>query len=126
MRFPNIFSAERRVNELEKALTSAPLFAIRHKPTGRYIPRPPSGRKGGSWAEPTPLDKQPPRFFHRERDAKGFLTAWLKGPVLARQYQTFDGDYDVDIGPNIKRAKEPRIKDEYEVVEIFWGIKDAN
>lgn len=68
------------------------LFAIRHKPTGLYLPRIQS--RGSTHHEPTAPLKQA-RLFHRERDARGFLTVWLQGKQT--QYQTYEGDYDIEI-----------------------------
>lgn len=98
------------------------LYALRHKTTGRYLPRQASGQKGGTWVEPRLPDEQMPRFFHRERDAKTFLTVWCWGPQSHSSYQDISGDWvdEVDIKPD--KAKEPRIKSEYEVVTIHWGV----
>jgi len=97
------------------------LYALRHKPTGRFLPRPPSGRKGGSWVEPS---NETPRFFHRERDAKGFLTSWCQGPQInsySTDWETGCEEYE-GATPDIKLAKEPRIRDEWEVVTIDWKV----
>lgn len=96
------------------------IFAIRHKPTGRYLPRPPSGQKGGSWVEPALPDTETPRFFHEKRHAKTFLTVWCQGPQV--RASSFDWEYDGTI-PDPKLAAEPRIKEDFEVVTIYWGVK---
>lgn len=55
-------------------------WAIRHKPTGGYIPQlyNSSGR-GGTHSEPTSDPLQPPRLFLSRVGAKLALVAWLKG-----------------------------------------------
>jgi hypothetical protein len=122
MRFSTIFSAEKRVNVLERAMKSPSLYAIRHKPTGRFLPRPPSGQKGGTWVEPT-SDKIP-RFFNKPSVARGFLSIWCKGPLVrAKSVDWETGLDEVDIKPDLTQAKEPRVKEDFEVVEIFWGVK---
>lgn len=100
------------------------VFALRHKSTGRFLPRPPSGQKGGSWVEPTPPDKTVPRFFPTIGVAKGFLTQWLKGPVVVQHSLDYTGDDYISWENHPERSKEPRIRDEWEVVTIYWGVKE--
>jgi hypothetical protein len=58
-------------------------WAIRHNPTGYLIPMA-QGRdgRGGSHMEPAPASVDT-GLFRSERAAKGFLTTWLKGKVVA-------------------------------------------
>jgi hypothetical protein len=49
-------------------------WAVRHKPTGYYLPDRPTSR---SHVEPSA--DLPPRLFHKESAAKTFLNFWLKG-----------------------------------------------
>lgn len=51
------------------------VYAIRHKPTGRYLPA--RAGKGYSNDEPTAVSR--PRLFWSRQSAKLALTAWLKG-----------------------------------------------
>lgn len=88
------------------------LFAIRHKPTGFFLPQH-KGRAGGSWIEPT--ESALPKLFHEERHAKGFLTTWLRGGVTAREYQTFEGNYDVDI---VETPQPHRRREDMEIVAL--------
>ncbi len=80
-------------------MTTIILYAIRHKPTGNYIPESfgVNGR-GGSHLEPVPATSGKftrPRFFHTERAARIFLTGWLKGKVVAwAGYDSHTGEYD--------------------------------
>jgi len=53
------------------------LYAIRHKPTGRYIPAPAKkDRAPASWLEPS---NARPRFFYDRKSALVALASWLKG-----------------------------------------------
>lgn len=67
--------------------TTVPLYAVRHRPTGNYIPRPMGrGGRGGSHLEPvmpTEAKETRPRFFETKRSAKIFLSSWLKGKYVA-------------------------------------------
>lgn len=68
------------------------LFAIRHKPTGFFLPNPKGkGGNGGSFVEPVDGNEEVPRLFHKKQSAKAALTAWLRG----HHYATWgydDGD----------------------------------
>lgn len=98
---------------------TVPLFAIRHKPTGNYLPRP-LGRegRGGSHLEPVePIGTKEtrPRFFETERAAKIFLATWLKGKVVhLSDFDSYTGDYweSLDVVPVPSRKA-----DEMEIVE---------
>ena len=102
------------------------LFAIRRKNTACFLPRPLSGRRGGSWVEPINVTLGQPRFFPTRGAAMGFLTQWCRGPVVINRYQNFEGDEDYFLDHVPEKAKEPRNKEDYEVVEIFWELKDEN
>lgn len=123
MRFRTIFGAESRVNQLEAALLNKPLFAIRRKNTACFLPRPPSGQRGGSWVEPINVTLAQPRFFPTKGAAKGFLTQWLRGPVEVKRFQNLKGDEDYSLDHVPEKAKESRHVEDYEVVEVFWGVK---
>lgn len=67
-----------------------PLYAIRHKPTGHFLPEPKGyAGRGGSFLEPVDcgLDHDNPRLFKSELSAKRALTAWLQG----KHERVFDG-----------------------------------
>ena len=53
------------------------LFAIRHKPTGAFLPMRWDKRRGYSFDEPTP--GAVPRLLKTEQAAKAALRAWLAG-----------------------------------------------
>lgn len=80
-----------------------PLYAIRHKPTGHFLPEP-KGRmgRGGSFLEPVDcgLDHDNPRLFKSELSAKRALTAWLQG-----KHEPEFG-YECDDGYNSYRVLE--------------------
>ena len=82
------------------------LFAIRHKPSGLFLPRPAGNRgRGGSHVKPSTA---PPRFFHSENAAKVALTYWLMGEFHATHYYDHDGIYEesIDIKPDPSRKRE--------------------
>lgn len=63
------------------------VFAIRHKPTNRFMPVPVGKNgSGSSYWEPTEqADGQMPRLFPHKRSAKSALAQWLRGthkPVM--------------------------------------------
>ena len=57
-----------------------PLYAIRHKPTGFYLPEP-AGRqnRGSSHTEPVDCTDERPRLFISELAARRSLIQWLRG-----------------------------------------------
>ena len=69
-------------------------YAIRHKPTGFYLPEP-GGRlgRGGSHVNPTDPTIQPPRIWHNRLGARNALSMWLKGKFVASRGQDYDGEY---------------------------------
>lgn len=100
-------------------------YAIRHKPTGHFLPQP-KGKNGsgGSWVEPTDPKEEIPRLLVSERSAKGVLNAWLQGTFKA----SWDTDWDsghryVD---DIKIQKKPnRIREDMEIVVIHLSVEDS-
>ena len=73
-----------------------PVYLIRHKPTGYYMPEPTGHRgRGSSFWEPT-TEADYPRVFKHPRSAKAALTQWLRGkhmPVREAEYDEFSGRY---------------------------------
>lgn len=61
-------------------------WAIRHKPTGHFLPQSSRKRHGYTHDEPvTMVDSNwCPRLFGREQDAKTALTWWLKGETTTQ------------------------------------------
>ena len=84
-------------------------YAIRHKPTGFYLPEP-GGRlgRGGSHVNPTDPTIQPPRIWHNRLGARNALSMWLKGKFVASRGQDYDGEYweDLSVIPAPERKAE--------------------
>ena len=92
-------------------------FAVKHKPTGYYIPQP-EGRqgRGGSFEEPNP-DQNRVRLFKSERAARIFITTWCKGKHYGEtEYDDYTGG-SYTIGYSI--TPEPsRIFEDMEIVKL--------
>lgn len=90
------------------------LFAIKHIPTGHYLPTPSGwGGRGGSHVEPAPVTTAClPRLFHTEVAAKIALTYWLKGKTTVSHSYPDEGE-DWHIEPQNHRKA-----DEMEVVPV--------
>jgi hypothetical protein len=90
------------------------LFAIRHNPSGLFLPNPMGrGGRGGSHLEPS---SENPRLFPTKRGAHNALQMWLKGKYTAnRGYDSFSNEYyeELELIPQPSRKKE-----EMEVVVI--------
>ena len=105
-------------------ISSRVKFAIRHIPTGYYLPEP-KGRygRGGSWVKPVDANYELPRLFNTLRGAKIALTAYCKGE--------HDGDYeDVDglywcIGYNIVPHTQ-RVRADFEIVQITFHAGETH
>jgi hypothetical protein len=77
-------------------------WAIRHKPTGRFMPQSSSKRHGYTHDEPVRMDSNwCPRLFGRKQDASTALTWWLKGETMGKwvggQFTNAFGDIDDDM-----------------------------
>ncbi len=78
-------------------------WAIRHKPTGRFLPQSNNKRHGYTHDEPDIMEdsNRCPRLFGREQDAKTALTWWLKGETTGRwvggMYANVFGEADDDV-----------------------------
>lgn len=76
-----------------KTMVKINLYAIRHKPTGGYLPAPQGrGGRGGSHMEPTVFTGNQgkngviPRVWATEKAAKAALWHWLQGKYVAYRY----------------------------------------
>lgn len=87
------------------------VFAVRHKPSGLFIPRLETGkRRGGSYLEPS--TEREPRIFHSALAARAFIGAWLQGK--------FENHVDYEGEPSLLVKKQPhRKKHEMEIVTFF-------
>jgi hypothetical protein len=95
------------------------VFAIRHKPSGLFLP-PPFGRsgRGGSHSEPA---EGLPRIFLERRRAEFALRAWLQGKYVRTFIPSneFGGEEDrVDLEPQPHRKAEEMEIVEFALVEI--------
>ncbi len=93
-------------------------WAIRHAPTGHYLPEP-AGRmgRGGSHVEPVAVsDADRARLFPSKIAASRALGAWLRGKVHhSSGYDSFSGEY---WETNELRPVPSRKRDEMDIVEI--------
>lgn len=101
-------------------------FAIRHIPTGFFLPEPKGAMgRGGSWTEPTDPNKEDPRLFRSERSANSALTQWLRGKHKAIMGWDID-----DCGGAIAEYQEGvdvipvpgRKRDEMEIVPVYLTL----
>lgn len=100
-------------------------WAIRHKPTGRFMPQASNKKHGYTHDEPVIMvdSNWCPRLFGREQDAKTALTWWLKGETSARwtggQYTNAWGDVDDDFDYEWRTNLVPaRTVEDMEVVQL--------
>lgn len=91
------------------------VFAVRQKSTGRYLPAP-TGRSGGSYAEPTAL--LPPRIFKNHHSAACYMRAWLQGHFKMVSFpSSHESFYHDDVELQVTPV-EGRSADDMEVVEL--------
>lgn len=107
-------------------------FAIRHKPTGNYMPQSDRTiRAGFTHHEPRHPEAAAPRLFTREQDAKVALTWWLKGVTTADrishgtnvfgEYDDWGGDFHTRLVTDEdaeRYAMVPRRAEDMEVVPV--------
>lgn len=69
-------------------------YAIRHMPTGNYLPHF-GRRRGHTHAEPVPLGVAAPRLFTKRQYAQYALRCWLQGAWREHHnYDSYTGEYD--------------------------------
>jgi len=102
------------------------LWAIRHKPTGLFLPELHKPVRGGyTHTEPTSMSERPLRLFITERGAKNALWWWLGGPVSVRirSFDTSDG-FDTDEQWSTTKKPERKAEDmEVIQVELTWSTE---
>lgn len=94
-------------------------YAVRHKPSGMFIPRLETGkRRGGSHLEPS-NDREPRLFFNR-LSARAFLSNWLQGIMKADYTVDYNGneDYSIKVIPQPHRKKEDMEIVEFDLIEV--------
>lgn len=109
-----------------------PLFAIRNKISGYYLPEP-AGRmgRGGSHVEPVncAMGLQNPRLFQSKLSAQRALTAWLMGKHTADmdyEYNEFTGGvFHYQAGVNIEPVPT-RKKEDWEIVSFQLILEEGN
>lgn len=105
------------------AKTRMKYWAIRHKPTGYYLPEPlsgQSGKPGYTSTEPCSPEQLPPRLFCTEGGAHKALTWWLKGKVYVSKTfvpSSFLGPEEYEETWSIHEEPE-RKKEDMEVVPM--------
>ena len=106
-------------------ISSRVKFAIRHIPSGYYLPEPKGrGGRGGSWVEPVDANHELPRLFNTLRGAKIALTAYCKGQ--------HEGEYEYDggwntycIGYSLVRNSQ-RKRGDFEIVQITFHAGETH
>lgn len=108
-------------------------WAIRHKPTGSFMPQSNKKRHGYTHDEPKSLDNSTvcPRLFGREQDAKTALSWWLKGETTMRYsgglHTDVWGEADDDFGEDWHT--EPvaaRKAEDFEIVSVELRIANPS
>ncbi len=93
-------------------------YAVRHKPSGLFIPRLETGkRRGGSHFEPS--NEREPRLFFNRISARAFLSNWLQGKAELHNCTGYDGEYEtyIKVIPQPHRKKEDMEIVEFDLVE---------
>ena len=108
-------------------MTKITFWTIRHKPTGYMLPVA-KGRdgRGGSHVEPVEPSVDT-RLFRSERAAKGFLTTWLKGKVVAERGMDPGhpgNDWESEYYEDLKTVPVPtRKREEMEVATMVMKLR---
>lgn len=89
-------------------------FAIRHKPSGGFLPQSDRSRRGG-FTHTVPTTYLPPRLFASMGAAKAALTWWLKGETSVHISRSYEGEYDEDWSTS---PRPDRRTEEMEVVPV--------
>lgn len=98
-------------------MTTLQAFAIRHKPTGNFLPahgKGVGGVRGFSFDNPLPDGgKYGPRLFGRFLSAKVALSSWLQGEFQSKHDQSLDGESEISIEV---KSRPDRVKADMEIV----------
>ena len=106
-----------------------PLYAIRHKPTGHFLPEPKGyAGRGGSFVEPVDcgLDHDNPRLFKSELSAKRALTAWLQGkhmPIKEHDWDDWGRNVTYTVGSD-PQPVDSRRKSDMEIVSFRLMLEE--
>jgi hypothetical protein len=100
------------------------VYAIRHKPTGKFMPMHMPGSSSGSrgWSHWVPEHQQGnpmPRMWDSHQRAARALTAWLEG--VFTYVENHYGEYGCEIEMNLEPTKPliERKREDMEVVQMF-------
>lgn len=106
------------------------VYAIRHNPTGEYMPclMHRSGRGGWSFWNPGPVldtygephDKNP-RIFFTKISARNALTMWLQGEWHRKQgvFVDWEGTPDGYDKMTVDAPSRPRVREDMEIVVLM-------
>jgi len=94
-------------------------YAVKHLPTGKFLPCRGSARKGATHLELS--DTEPPRLFEKHGHARLSMKNWASGPQYVRWESYGDGG---DVEENWYTDPKPERKlDELQVVEMILTEK---
>lgn len=103
------------------------LYAIKHKPSGGYLPEIFGQRAGYTYTEPTVPSELygHPRLFETKGAARRALAWWLKGvtTVLFTKPEAWGGDYDEQW--NTEEKPERKAEDMIIVPMLLMEIADV-
>ena len=103
-----------------------PLYAIRHKPTGHYLPDPDRIQWRKSHVEPVDCSgEMKPRRFHTELSAKRGLSGCLQGKWKAElEYESEGWEYQGYYvqGTPCPNKVDHRVKEDMEVVPLHLMV----
>jgi hypothetical protein len=100
------------------------VFAIRHKPTGEFMPTRMSRNGFGGWSwwrEPAygkPFDPTP-RLFPSKQGAQNALTAWMQGRWVTITVHSggWESPEETRV-PVPEKTETPRVREDMEIVEL--------
>lgn len=94
-------------------------YAIKHKPTGWYLP-PGLGTGGRGFTHCEPVDGQAyhPRLFHTLGAARCALAWWLKGATSVARSGSLSWEYDDYVESWHTEPMPERVAEEMEIVKI--------
>ena len=93
---------------------SAPLYAIKHLPSGGYLPA-----AAGGYTHTEPVLGKPPRLFTSERSANSALRQWLAGSLVVNFSSSWSGIDGYDEHEERSRLEHSRKPDEMRVVKML-------
>lgn len=97
-------------------------YAIKHKPTGMYLPEVINSGRGYTYTQPASLAVRIPRLFLSQRGTEQALRAWLQGEWHVHRRRRTDlpdpfGDYDEELEIQVPRVE--RRAEDMDIVQIM-------